>query len=234
MADRRRQLSLRQTSCQDRPRLETVTPADPVVDKVGITATMLKVANQSDSRGRHVTLLYALYSSACAATFAMVIFAAWHKSNNRVAALIGVVLCWIAIWGTRSPVEHWSDRRRAASLLPQAKTAAAALAEHWPTKSGLVPPDLKVAVDASRHPNDLVVFGRHSYPMIEDFGYLIERSPSGAIRFALSGNDDCQLEYHPAGSQPSPYVNGFRNPSGPPGVIVPLKEHRYFVRYGNE
>ena len=214
--------------------LERVTPADPVVDKLGITARMLKVANLWDRLGCRVTLLYVLYSAACAATVATVVFAAWHKSKIRIAAVIGVVLCWIALFGTRSWVEDWSDRRRASNLLPQAETAAAALAKHWPTKSGLVPPDLKVALEATRHPNDLVVLGRKSYPMVEDFGYLIERSPDGAIRFSLSGAYDCQLEYHPDGAQPGPYVNGFGNRSGPPGEIVPVKAHWYFVRYGNQ
>jgi hypothetical protein len=214
--------------------LERVTPTDPVADQVGITSTMLAVANQPDQLGRRIMLLYVLYSAASAATVAMVVFAARHKSKNRVAAVIAVVLCWIALWGTRSRVEDWSDRRRASSLLPQAETAAAALFEHWPTKRSLVPPDLKVIVDPTRHPNDLVVMGRKSYPMVEDFGLLIERSPGGAILFKLSGAYDCQLEYHPAGSQPGPYLNGFGNPSGPPSEVVPLKEHWYFVRYGNE
>ncbi len=157
--------------------LERVTPTDPVADQVGITSTMLAVANQPDQLGRRIMLLYVLYCAASAATAAMVVFAARHKSKNRVAAVICVVLCWMALWGTGSRVEDWSDRRRASSLLPQAETAAAALLEHWPAKRGLVPPDLKVIVDPTRHPNDLVALGRKSYPMDEDFGYLIERSP---------------------------------------------------------
>jgi hypothetical protein len=214
--------------------LQRITPADPVVDQIGITSTMLNVANQWDQLGPRVALLFVLYSAACVAIVVMVVFAARHTSKNRVAAVIGVALCWIALWGTRSRVEHWSDRRRASILLPQAETAAAALFEHWPTKRSLVPPDLTVVVDPTLHPNDLVVMGRKSYPMVEDFGYLIERSPGGAIRFSLSGAYDCRLQCHPAGSQPGPYVNGFGNPSGPPSEIVPLKEHWYFVRYGNE
>jgi hypothetical protein len=214
--------------------LQRITPADPVVDQIGITSTMLNVANQWDQLGPRVALLFVIYSAACTALIVMVVFAARGRSKNRVSAVIGIVLCGIIVWNTRSKVEHWSDQRRASCLLPQAETAAAALLEHWPTKRSLVRPDLKVIVDPTRHPNDLVVLGRKSYPIAEDFGYLIERSPDGAIRFSLSGAYDCDLEYHPAGSQPGPYVNGFGNPSGPPSEVVPLKEHWYFVRYGNK
>jgi hypothetical protein len=212
----------------------TITPTDPVVDQLGITATMLNAANQPNQLGRRVVLLYVLSGAACVATVAMVVFAVRYKSPSRVAAMAVVLLCGTVFWGTRTRVEHWSDRRRAANLLPQAETVAVALAKHWPTKSGPVPPDLNVAVDATRHPNILVAMGRKSYSLDEDLGYLIERSPAGTIRFSLSGAYDCQLEYHPNGSEPGPYVNDFHNPSGPPSEIVPLREHWYFVHYGNE
>src|ERR1700683_4116496 len=53
--------------------LQRITPADPVVDQIGITSTMLNVANQWDQLGPRVALLFVIYSAACTALIVMVV-----------------------------------------------------------------------------------------------------------------------------------------------------------------
>jgi hypothetical protein len=211
-------------------RLERITAADPAADSAGITDTMMSRANRWGQLGSRVELLYLLYSVAFAATVVMLIYCVRAKSIGRFTALLGIVVCWLVLFSSHSQVEHWSARQQASRILPQIETAAAALTAHWPTKNGHVAPDLDVLVDT--HRNVLIVVGRKSYPIREDFGYLIERSANGTLRFSLSGAFDCNVEFHPTGSRPGAYVNGYGNPLEAT-EITRLKEHWYLVRYGN-
>lgn len=214
--------------------LERVTAADPAVDAAGITAWMLSIANEWGRLGLRVKLLYLLYTAAFVASIAVIVQARRKKSAVRFVIAVGLLCCWLGLFGSRSTIEHWSIRQQALSVLPKIETTATALIENWPAKSTRIPPDVDVVVSAERYPNTLIVTGRRSYPIREDFGHTIERSPVGAIRFALRGAYDCTLEYHPADSQPATYTSEFGSPSPKIVSAIQLKKHWYLVRYGTQ
>jgi hypothetical protein len=211
--------------------LETVKGASPA-EELGLTKEMLRVANGWDALGLRVTLLLLLYSIALAATVSMLVSCIRWRSSIRVIAVLGICSCWLCLLGTYTWVERWSIRHHASGILPQVEIAAAALKAQWPTKNGTIAPDLHVLV-SDEHPNLLFVMGRKAYPIREDFGYLIDRSENGAIRFKLKGAFDCNLEFHPPGSEPKIYLDGFGNESSTVRESTELKKQWFLVQYGD-
>lgn len=214
--------------------LETLR-GHPAADAAGITDRILNRAKEWNALGSRVWLLYLLSCAALAATVLLLSLCIRHKSSSRVTAVAAIAICWLALFGTRSAVERWSARRNAFRLLPRVETVAAALAAHWPTSKGpvAVTPELRVIVDRDRHPNALIVLGRKAYPLREDFGFLIERTEKGVLRFSLAGEINYRIEFHPSGSPPLAYRDAFGHSSPTVTDIVPLKEFWYLVRYGN-
>jgi hypothetical protein len=213
--------------------LEKIAAVDPTADAVfGLTDTMLSSANRWDQLRSRVILLYVLFCCGLGATLAMMVGCLRSKSLFRKLAAAVVVGGWIAFFASQSAAEEWSTRRHVERFLPRAEAAAALLQAHWPTRSGHVGPGLRVIV-SDRHPNALFVEVRGSYPIDEDFGYLIERSADRTIRFKLSGAYDCNFEWHPPGSIPTASVDALGMQSMPVVRATRLREGWYLVRYAS-
>jgi len=189
--------------------------------------------------GPRIALFLFLCAMGITATAWITISCVRSRSTGRLVAVFAACCAWIALIACDTSIQSWSVRRHASGLLPKVEIAASALGDHWPeptnwspTKTAQVAPDLEVVV-SDEFPDALVLLGRRSYPVQEDFGMLIDRSDDGAIRFALRGAAGWNLEWHPAGSEPKTYVDGFGNESSPVAEWMQLKDHWFLVRYGN-
>jgi hypothetical protein len=216
--------------------LKTVNSA-AAAEAIGLTRTIVDIANGWDALGPRIILFLSLCAMGIVATAWSAIACVRSSSVRRLVAVVAVCCAWVALIACDTSIQRWSVRRHATGLLSKVETAAVALQSHWPaptnhssTKIAAVVPDLEVVVSDGL-PNTLVVTGRKSYPIREDFGMLIDRSDDGAIRFALSGAAGWNLEWHPAGSEPKTYLDGFGNESAPIAEWTRLKEHWYLVRY---
>jgi hypothetical protein len=210
--------------------LERIVAADPIVDDIGVTGQMLKMANSWDQLGSRVAILYVIESLGLIATGLLIVTCVRSRSIGRVLAAVVVLGGWFALFASQRRIDEWSTRRRVEHLLPRVEAAAALLQSHWPTRSGQIGPDLRIVM-SDRHPNTLIVVGRRSYPFDEDIGYQIDRSPNGTIRFKLAGAFDYELELHAAGSLPAVSVDEFGHQSAPVARADRLDAGWYLVRY---
>ena len=218
--------------------LKTVKGA-PGAAEIGLTRAIVDIANRWDQLGPRIALFIFVCAMGIVATGWIAISCVRVRSTGRLVAAVAVCCAWIALIACDPSIQSWSVRRHAIGLLPRVEIAAAALRAHWPeptnrspTKTANVAPDLEVVV-SDEFPDAVILLGRKSYPIREDFGMLIDRSHDGAIRFSLRGAAGWNLEWHPAGSEPETYIDGLGNESSPVDEWTKLKEDWYLVRYGD-
>jgi hypothetical protein len=211
----------------------------PAAEEMGLSRAIVDIANRRDQLGPRIALFLFLCAMGIAGTAWIGISFVRSRSRGRLVTVLAVCCAWTALIAGDSSLQSWSVFRHASGLLPRVEIVEAALRARWPTPIAQSPtlratvaPDLVVLV-SERHPDALVVVGRKSYPIHEDFGMLIDRSPEGAVRFSLMGPVAWNLEWHPAGSEPKTYINGFGCGSSSVAEWTRLKAHWYLVRYSD-
>lgn len=213
-------------------RIEHVRANDPeAADALGMIDAIRSL--HWNGLGKRVVALIALCGLGVSSTLALLVLSVRHITARRALAFYGVLITWIALIATRTAVDEWRMRRQVSAILPRFEQAAIALSDEWPSRTGEIPPGIRVMVSPERYPDVLVVRGkRDPYPFHEDFGLMITRGRDGIIRFDLAGAYDSAVEYHPNGTRPAAYISGYGYPSPPVASISELKDRWYLVRYG--
>lgn len=185
-----------------------------------------------DSLGPRM-LLFAVSAITAVASFVLMLLQFLRRATIRRMLLIVLGLCaWLSLWVSYDKLSKWAVLRRARNALPRFEAAAEPLSQHWPTTHGTLPEAGAFWAYPDKRPNLLLLRARAGNPLCEDFGYKIERSDQGAIRFNLSGATDCEIEFHPNGSKPSSHSSRLGASTVFLREATLLKENWYLVRYG--
>lgn len=130
-----------------------------------------------------------------------------HRRIRSWLAFTAVVALWLAIL-TAWPQIAWAGLRwRVGRASDAFEPIAAKLRDDWPTTDGSDPLVGIYTAYPTDKPQMLLMLGAKP---AGDSGMRftsIERSPAGALRFELVGNEqDAWLEWHPQGSQPASFA----------------------------
>ncbi|PQO46082.1 hypothetical protein C5Y93_10930 [Blastopirellula marina] len=204
----------------------------PAMVGTGMWDMMWDGVRSWDSLGPRLLLFYLLAIVAVLSSLLMLVQFA-HRATIRGMLMVVLVLSvWLSLWVSYDQLNEWAALRRVNIALPRFEAVAKSLSQQWPTENGTLPEAGQFYADPAKRPNLLLLRGREGYPAHEDFGFIIERSDLGAIRFELSGAIGCNIEFHPDGSRPTSYSTRLSGSKATMREAIPLKEHWYLVRYG--
>jgi hypothetical protein len=130
-----------------------------------------------------------------------------HRRIRSWLAFTTVVALWLTIL-TAWPQIAWAGLRwRVGRAVEAFEPIAAQLRDDWPTTDGSDPLVGVYSAYPPDKPRMLLLLGPKA---ASDSGMRftsIEKSPAGALRFELTGNEqDAWLEWHPEGSRPASFV----------------------------
>ncbi len=207
--------------------------ADPYATEIGMTDLVIEYANEWDHLGSRIKLFYLLFLLAMTSGLFVVIHLSRRPTLRRVGIALFLSASWAGLYFSHSTMVHWTVKQHCQDFLPKVKLATAVLTTVWPEKSGRIFPwlDLIVVPD---HPNYLLVTSKSDYSLGEGFGYAIQRSQDGALRFGLDPAYDYNLEYHPPGSLPSSYESPLSGQTCVMSNWTQLEEKWYLVWYSQE
>ncbi len=211
--------------------LEQLDP-HPLVVAYGFWDMMWDGVRSWGSLGPRLLLFAVLAIAAAASSLLMVVQFMRRATIRRWLVVVFVISAWLSFWVSYGQLHQWAVLRRAEIALPRFKSTAISLSQHWPTENGTLPEAGVFYAYPDKHPNLLLLHGRRGYPVREDFGYQIERSEHGAIRFNLSGATDCQIEFHPNGSEAASYTTSLDSRMTLRQAIPLGGNQWYLVRYG--
>lgn len=184
------------------------------------------------SLGPRILLFAILVVIAVASSLAMILRLVPRATVRRMLMLVLVICTWLSLFVSYRPIHEWAVLRRARIALPRFEAAAHVLSRHWPTKDGVLPGAGAFYAYPEDHPDILLLHGNPRYPVRESFGYRIERSDDGTIRFSLYGAIDRQVEFHPGGSRPASYKSSLGDDMTLQEAVRLDGNHWYLVRYG--
>jgi len=206
--------------------------ADPAFVAAGFWDMMWDGVRSWDSLGPRLLFFAVLAITAVVSSVLMLVQFLRRGTIRQMLLIVFVMSAWLSLWVSYGQLHEWTVLRRARIALPRFESAAISLSQHWPRENGALPEAGSFYTYPDKHPNLLLLHGRRGYPIREDFGYQIERSEQGAIRFKLSGAFDCQIECHPPGSKPASYTTSFDSTMTLREAIQLNDEGWYLVRYG--
>jgi hypothetical protein len=190
------------------------------------------------SQGR----LYALAAIGVAAVATLAIMFAGlffgaprHRRIRSWLSFTTLVALWLVLI-TAWPQIAWAGLRwRVGSAVEAFEPIAAKLRDDWPTMDGSDPLVGVYSAYPTDKPRMLLLLGPKP---AGDSGMRftsIEKSPAGALRFELVGNEqDAWLEWHPQGSKPASFAGALML-SGEHELVrtAPLADGWYVSRYRN-
>ena len=155
----------------------------------------------------------------------------WRKPGRRQRLLVVVSLlaAWAAVFVGYDQLIWWSGQHQARSALPRFETAATELRRKWPTEKGSLP-EAGDYLAPKQYPSVLLLISDKGNTCHETFGYQVESTEHGGLRFMLNGNCDCNLEYHTPGHRPQSY-KGWAGQTSAVRRVVELKPNWYLVQY---
>lgn len=184
-----------------------------------------------DYLGPRLLLITILTLAAIASSVLTILHMLRRTTIRRMMLTVSVLCAWLSLWASYGRLYEWAAMRRMRSALPRFELAADFLSQHWPTEDGSVP-EVGAYHAPDRCPNVLLVPKPGRYSIREDFGYQINRSDNGAIRFRLLDSPHRQIEFHPEGSKPTSHSCPLSGNAMTIDEAIRLKNHWYFVRYG--
>jgi hypothetical protein len=132
-----------------------------------------------------------------------------HRGVRSWLALTALIAAWLTVFTAYASLAWAGQRWRVSRQVDSFEEIAAPLRDHWPGND--------VMTDALG-PFNAYPIGQPQMLMLlttppaapPGVGFAaVERSPDGALRFDLTGNDErVWLEWHPAGSGPASFVGG--------------------------
>jgi hypothetical protein len=193
-------------------------PADPAFIEAGLWDKMWDSVNQWDSLGSRLVFFATLAGLAILGAVGSVLRLYFTGSQKRCSrmqffAASFLVSIWVTLWLLYPRLEWWAIQKRVNAVLPRFETAAQSLKQKWPENKEVVPEFGKVLSVPDEYPNLLLrqnqFDGEARYPMNEGFGFGIEKSNEGIMRFELDGALNCRLEKHTRSSSPISHTNSF-------------------------
>ncbi|MBX3415604.1 MAG: hypothetical protein KF708_23165 [Pirellulales bacterium] len=192
---------------------------------------VMELARGRDRLGPRLVLFGALALIATLAAIGAMIHFALRGTIRRMLAIVCIVSVWLAFWSSYDRLHEWAVVRHVRRELSRFRVVAVDLSRHWPTEHGTLVEAGEYFAYPDEHPNLLALYQRRGNPRRLDFGHLIERSDEEALRFAVTGPAEYQIEFHPGGSEPKSYTSGLGSPLTMRSAI-PLDEYGWWlVRY---
>lgn len=155
---------------------------------------------------------------------------ALRPTPYRLVTCAITVVMWVCLLISLDTIEWWRLKRQVKHLLPEFVNAGEKLTYQWPTTPGEIVPGIEFTVSAT-HPNVLMVRTPPSFPSHVTFGHLVQRSSRGVLRFGLAGAPDSNVEYHPEGTAPGPFVSEYGYASPQCTLSTELADHWFLVKY---
>jgi hypothetical protein len=177
-------------------------------------------------------ILGALAMGSAVGIFASLFFGArTHRRVRSWLALTVLAAAWLTLTVSWRELAWRSQAFRLKSQLDGFEAVAAALRSDWPTSDGESEQLGPYMAYPQGAPRVLLLL---TIPQIDQTNasfVAVERSPAGALRFQLAGNEPgAWLEWHPRGSSLQPFVGGLQTDY----EIVrsaPLGSEWFLVRY---
>jgi hypothetical protein len=165
------------------------------------------------------TSLRVLASVAAATFFAIVTGLFFGDSQHRRLRswfmLLTLAAAWLAVATSYDDISWtsstWSLSKRVSDL---DQRYAGPLRCEWPSKDGISPQFGSYTAHPSAQPTLLWLTNTPHEFNQQGWGFdCVTRASTGALRFSLSGEySGLNLEWHPAGSTPQSYVDGWNSP----------------------
>lgn len=142
---------------------------------------------------------------------ALVVGPARHRGVRSWLALTAVVAGWLGLL-TAWPDLAWQGKQwRLARQLAAFEPTADVLRKSWPDNDGQLPEVGAFMAYPQPRPTMLLMLTPPAGRPAENRYSAIERSPAGALRFELTGDESGDwLEWHPAGSEPASFIGGLQ------------------------
>jgi hypothetical protein len=210
------------------------TEGEAAFRKLGYWDELVRMSLQWDHLGSRLLLLASLAGLAIGASSVAVVHVFKRPTARRVLALVLIGALSLVLWLSYDRLLDHCAIQHARRALPRFRIAAAPLIEKWPIESGALPEAGSFEIVPRRGPNLLFFRSRlqANYPRTEDFGAIVERSESGAVRFDLSAASDAKIEHHPPRSAPRSYASSTRVNFVLVKAVSLDDDGWYFVRYG--
>jgi hypothetical protein len=170
-----------------------------------------KVSQDATTMHSQRVRIFGLAGLAAACVILIGLFAGprWHRSLRVWMGFLTVVAMWLALIAARHDLAWLGQERRVDRIISQFEPVALSLRRDWPIADDVTEELGPFSAYPNGRPRVLMPLLKPSARGNHAPFSVVERSPEGALRFELLGQDTgAWLEWHPGNSEPASFVGG--------------------------
>jgi hypothetical protein len=159
---------------------------------------------------------------------------AHHRRLRSWFMLLTLAAAWLAVATSYDDISWTSSTWSLSKLVSDLdQRYAEPLRREWPSQDDFSPQFGSYTAHPTAHPTILELTNTPYEFGLQGWGFhCVTRASTGALRFSLTGQfSGLCLEWHPTGSTPQSYVDGWNSPHALSRVRR-LKAHWYATKYG--